>query len=520
MLAVCGVTRGAPAAATAQWGRFEVQLQGPSTGNPFEDVSITGTFSHVGAKSLAGATHKPLAGGSTRFAGEDSHRPWDLQKTGSLPRPVLAFDFADVSASGRIANLGTSKAEYPTGYLTANGPVKSAMTPLGMKGASIDFGSAPPKNERRAVDIPEPGSSFDALAGAKSLSVTGWLNCRDATQGAGGNRVFNWCRNGDRSDCGVDLVWLNDGSLKFSVNQWPDVPPDHPRSGSGRVPCSSSTDDNWVFFAITYDAMLAADNVKFYFGTTADAAMQDTEAKNTSMQAQVASPKGLSAAFGGFSEFDGPDRMWRGLMYAPKVYASKEPGGEGALTAEQVVAVQARSNCTKNACDGRMCGAEVCAPQGTCGTCHPSLVCNPHGMCERPSTFKVRGFYDGEGVYKVRFMPPRIGDWNYTITSNVPSLNGRTGNLTVGPASPRVSGLVTARAHHFANGDGTPHFSTGTTCYAWAYQNASIQNQTLATLQSRGVAFNKLRMTTFPKCVETPSASWHAMFRSSLRARV
>ena len=31
----------------------------------------------------------------------------------------------------------------------------------------------------------------------------------------------------------------------------------------------------------------------------------------------------------------------------------------------------------------------------------------------------VRGFYDGDGQYKARFMPPTAGEWNYVTRCNV-----------------------------------------------------------------------------------------------------
>ena len=33
-------------------------------------------------------------------------------------------------------------------------------------------------------------------------------------------------------------------------------------------------------------------------------------------------------------------------------------------------------------------------------------------------TVEVDGFYDGEGVYRVRFMPDRIGAWRYVTAAN------------------------------------------------------------------------------------------------------
>src|SRR5262245_4155430 len=45
-------------------------------------------------------------------------------------------------------------------------------------------------------------------------------------------------------------------------------------------------------------------------------------------------------------------------------------------------------------------------------------------------TVRVNGFYDGDGTYRVRFMPPTPGEWSYTTRSNRPELDGKTGTLT------------------------------------------------------------------------------------------
>ena len=41
----------------------------------------------------------------------------------------------------------------------------------------------------------------------------------------------------------------------------------------------------------------------------------------------------------------------------------------------------------------------------------------------------VSGFYDGDGTYKIRFMPCKEGEWHYETQSNVDELNGITGSL-------------------------------------------------------------------------------------------
>ena len=113
-------------------------------------------------------------------------------------------------------------------------------------------------------------------------------------------------------------------------------------------------------------------------------------------------------------------------------------------------------------------------------------------------TVRVPGFYDGDGTYKVRFMPDTAGEWTYETRSNVPALNGQAGSLSVTPPGQGNHGPVqVANRFHFAYADGTPFLSFGTTCYAWTHQPLSEQDKTLKTLSE--ARFNKLRMGVFPK---------------------
>src|SRR5258705_127257 len=50
-------------------------------------------------------------------------------------------------------------------------------------------------------------------------------------------------------------------------------------------------------------------------------------------------------------------------------------------------------------------------------------------------THEVAGFYDGEGVYRVRFMPEAVGAWKYETKSNRWELTGKLGNFIVTPAA-------------------------------------------------------------------------------------
>jgi len=111
---------------------------------------------------------------------------------------------------------------------------------------------------------------------------------------------------------------------------------------------------------------------------------------------------------------------------------------------------------------------------------------------------KIDGFYDGEGSYKIRFMPDELGTWAWTVTSNSPALSGHSGSFQcVAPAAGNRGPVSVRDAFHFGYADGTPFVECGTTCYAWAFQSEQTQRQTIETLAAS--PFNKLRMCLFPK---------------------
>jgi hypothetical protein len=112
--------------------------------------------------------------------------------------------------------------------------------------------------------------------------------------------------------------------------------------------------------------------------------------------------------------------------------------------------------------------------------------------------FRPEGFYDGNGIYRIRFMPDMPGRWSYVTKSNHRELDGKKGKFTCIEPSPGNHGPVRVqRTWHFEYADGTPYFQVGTTCYAWAHQGNAREEQTLATLKD--APFNKMRMCVFPK---------------------
>jgi len=110
----------------------------------------------------------------------------------------------------------------------------------------------------------------------------------------------------------------------------------------------------------------------------------------------------------------------------------------------------------------------------------------------------VPGFYDGDGTYRVRFMPERTGEWRYVTRSNRAELAGREGSVTVVPPGPDNHGPVHVHnVHHFAYADGTPFRPLGTTAYTWTHRTEEIEQQTLSTLARS--PFNKIRMAVLPQ---------------------
>lgn len=111
---------------------------------------------------------------------------------------------------------------------------------------------------------------------------------------------------------------------------------------------------------------------------------------------------------------------------------------------------------------------------------------------------EVNGFYDGNGVYRIRFMPDEEGDWNYVTKSNSRVLSDKKGGFKcIAPSLSNHGPVKVKDTYHFEYADGKIFYPFGTTVYAWIHQGKSLQEQTLGSLRSS--PFNKVRMCVFPK---------------------
>lgn len=109
----------------------------------------------------------------------------------------------------------------------------------------------------------------------------------------------------------------------------------------------------------------------------------------------------------------------------------------------------------------------------------------------------VRGFYDGDGIYRIRFMPMEEGMHSFVISGTFLD-RPLSGRFFVDQAEEGCHGPVRViDTTHFAYADGTPYVSVGTTCYVWHLQDEETKQETLHALEEAG--FNKIRFCIFPK---------------------
>jgi hypothetical protein len=108
----------------------------------------------------------------------------------------------------------------------------------------------------------------------------------------------------------------------------------------------------------------------------------------------------------------------------------------------------------------------------------------------------VQGFYDGDGVYRIRFMPSFEG--RYTFVLHASFLQGPlSGAFHVEQAEDANHGIVRTNGYHFTYEDGSRYVPNGTTCYVWDLQSEEEIQKTLDSLSS--ASFNKVRFCIFPK---------------------
>lgn len=109
----------------------------------------------------------------------------------------------------------------------------------------------------------------------------------------------------------------------------------------------------------------------------------------------------------------------------------------------------------------------------------------------------INGFYDGDGLYKIRFMPSYEGNYSFVLHASFTE-KVFSGSFIVDSPKENNHGPVHVKdQYHFEYADGTPYISIGTTSYVWHLQDEETKQSTLKTLKD--ASFNKMRFCVFPK---------------------
>lgn len=109
------------------------------------------------------------------------------------------------------------------------------------------------------------------------------------------------------------------------------------------------------------------------------------------------------------------------------------------------------------------------------------------------TTMTVNGFYDGNGTFKIRFMPCIIGKWSYVTRSGVVPLDGHKGSFEcTAPGNDNHGPVKTDGGYGFVYSDGKRYYPVGTTSYDWMHAVGDYPQRTLRSLEQAG--FNKIRM--------------------------
>jgi len=119
-------------------------------------------------------------------------------------------------------------------------------------------------------------------------------------------------------------------------------------------------------------------------------------------------------------------------------------------------------------------------------------------------TKRIKGFYAGNGRYKIRFYPDSVGTVNWKVCplvqvgeQKITLMGTLVGSEECGTAPSDIHGIVRVKGLHFVYEDGNRYQPFGTTVYALIHQEKELVSQTFDTLAK--APFNKIRFCTFPK---------------------
>jgi hypothetical protein len=248
------------------------------------------------------------------------------------PEPIVELRF-DEGAGRQATNTGRSAASHPIATLTPGRPTWSAIVPTRLTGeAALDFGAVA---GLYAVELGE--GIPEGLHGARSLTITGWLNSRFRNGSTTPNCVVSTL--GPARE-GFELEVSPQGALRLGIHESPSA--SAARSSDERIPARlQALQENWRFFAVTYDASKTENHVAFYTGTRSEPATLDSEVTYGRGSISFHSDSKVTVGHVGrkFRMLSTAPRGFHGLVDEIAIYSSSTDS-TGALSQSQIRLVQ------------------------------------------------------------------------------------------------------------------------------------------------------------------------------------
>lgn len=223
---------------------------------------------------------------------------------------------SDTTALRLFASNGTTATDYHgaagTGVSGAAGDLALNFTSAtGMGNA----GTGPVANQ--AAD----NNNIDAL---RSLTLSGWFKTESTTAIGNSARLFQNASSGN----GFSLLASTSGNLQVSLGNG---------SSTNFVTTTNSysATQSWVFFAVTYDGMVAANNVKFYVGSASSGV---SLAQTFSYAGGLLGNDSLPLSVGNESVGGTNNRPFDGFLDNLRIFGATGGSSAGALSLSQLEA--------------------------------------------------------------------------------------------------------------------------------------------------------------------------------------
>jgi hypothetical protein len=276
-----------------------------------------------------------------------------------FPRPLVELLF-DSGSGNATPNSGLTADLVPTATLTSPWPQRSFNVPTGHGLGAMDFG-----HDYGSWGIAMSGAGR-ALRDLKSFTISAWINPRDLQERSGGSRLTAWTTGGE----GVDLAAHADGSIQLGINAWNDLG-GLARSSPGKLIASDQLGvENWRFVAASYDSTSEHQQIRYYFGSIAQAVALDRaeDGQRGAVGSNPPADLGIGNQVPALLPGGRDDRMFHGLIGPLRIWGSTADGS-GALTPVQLAAVQSATAAgIRLPVSARAAAAAPAAPVSSAGT--------------------------------------------------------------------------------------------------------------------------------------------------------